>query len=53
MSRDFDLKRMILTMRKLEWRVSKLMKKFNVKDDDPLFNEENPDDIIYIRRKNY
>ena len=52
MEKDFDLKRMIMTIKNLEWQVKMLKKKLKV-TDDPIFKKENPEDIITIRKGNY
>ena len=43
---------MILTMRKLVFEMEILKKKANLKKDDPVFQKENPKDVILIKKEN-
>ena len=52
MDKDFDLKYLILTIKNLEWQVKKLKQKVNARND-PIFKEENPEDIITIQKGRY
>ena len=53
MRKDFDIKRIILTIRDLEWKMKKLLLKFNIKDNDSIFTEQNPENFIVLRKENY
>ena len=53
MEKEFDMKLMILKLRRLEDENTKLKKKFKVKDNDPIFKKDDPESIITIRKKNY
>ncbi len=51
MLKDFDMKLMILKIKRLESDNKKLKQKLKIKPDDPIFMKENPESIITIRKK--
>ena len=53
MKKDFDMKFMILKLKRLESENKKLKQKFKITNDDPIFKKEDPERIITIRKKKY
>ena len=53
MLKDFDMKLMILKIKRLECDNKKLKQKLKIKNDDPIFKKEDPERIITIRKKKH
>ena len=51
MQKDFDMKLMILKIKRLECDNKKLKQKLKIKNDDPIFKNEDPECIITIKKK--
>ena len=51
MQKDFDMKLMILKIKRLECDNKIFKQKLNIKNDDPIFKKEDPERIITIRKK--